>query len=459
MQDTIKHAILRHNGQVPRYTSYPPANFFSKSPPHDLLAQWVRALPSDAGVSLYFHIPFCPKMCWFCGCHTRATTRYTPVTDYLDLLYREIDMVSALYGAQRTVRHIHFGGGSPTMLEPDDFTALMDKIRSRFNLIPDCQIAVEMDPRQITPEKVVAYAKSGVTRASMGVQDIHDKVMKAINRVQPFSLVEKAVALCRQHGINHINIDLVYGLPHQTVDGMVETVQHVLTLCPDRLAVFGYAHVPWMKKHMRLMPEEDLPGPELRYDLFMTAAATLEDNGYIAIGIDHFARADDELARSLAHGTLARNFQGYIPQSENMPIIGLGASAISELPNGYIQNLAEVVQYRDSLLDGQHPASRYHALSEDDHLRSRIIEQLMCDQMLVPSSFGDYELAVLAIIDENRAQIQTLGQDGLASIDSKGVITVHSPLAVRMVAALFDAYRLPQSDGAQAAPKRHVAAV
>lgn len=442
MQDKIKQALLNHNSQVPRYTSYPPANFFTESPPSDLYPSWLSALAQETPLSLYLHIPFCPQMCWFCGCHTRATTRYAPVHDYLDLLKQEIKMIANCMAPEHPIQHIHFGGGSPTMLTPNDFTSLMNTVKSHFRVIDDCQIAIEIDPRQIDQNKIKTYAENGVQRISIGVQDIHENVMRAINRVQSFSVVERAVDICRIQGINKINVDLVYGLPHQTISTMRETVTRVLELDPDRLSLFGYAHVPWMKKHMRLIPSEYLPDDTTRYDLFTVATKIIEGHGYQAIGIDHFSRSDDELSISLKNHTLSRNFQGYIPQRENLPIIGFGASAISSLPNGYMQNLADASLYRDIVKTGKLPVHRYHSFTDQDKIRTRIIEELMCYQEVdlddIHQEFG----IDLGQLEPACQQLEPLVRDGLVSFQEGYKIRIHSRLAVRLVAAAFDTYRI-----------------
>lgn len=455
MQDTIKTALLRYNNPLPRYTSYPPANFFNVDVPRDLIDGWMRALAPDQPLSLYIHIPFCPKMCWFCGCHTRATAHYGAVRDYLDLLDLEIDQVTKVWPTAMRVDHIHFGGGSPTILSSADFDHLMAHLRRAFSLTDRCAMAIEIDPRQVTPEKIATYAAQGFARVSIGVQDTNPKVMQAINRPQPFELVARAASLCKQAGITGLNIDLVYGLPYQTVAGIRETVAQVLSLAPDRLALFGYAHVPWLKKHMRLMPGDQLPDAELRYDLFTAAADLIEASGYTAIGIDHFAKAGDALALSARAGTLRRNFQGYIPAEESMPMIGLGASAISSYDQGYVQNQPGVPPYRDALHAGILPHYKYHAYSGEDFFRMDLIERLMCDSQVDLAAIAarhGRSTSDLAVFHESLAPFLNAG---LATIDrDHKILRVSSRLAVRMIAAVFDQYKVPTTAG-----PRHAAAI
>lgn len=450
MQDGLKQAILRHNQNMPRYTSYPPANFFSPCGNDTDQRTWLATIPHGQFISLYVHIPFCPQMCWFCGCHTQASGRYEPVVDYLDLLIQEIRMVGTTVPKATRVAHVHFGGGSPTMLAPADFERAMTALSSAFVFTSGCQIAVEIDPRQVTIDKLKTYAACGVSRVSLGVQDIDEQVMRAINRVQPFDVTRRVVDECRDTGIDHINIDLVYGLPMQTLSGFKHTVETVCGLAPNRLAVFGYAHVPWMKKHMRLIADDDLPGADARYDLFGAACDVLRARGYDMIGIDHFARPDDSLAHAARNGTMRRNFQGYVPATEDVPIVGLGVSSISQLPQGYVQNTVHRPHYRDALTAGRLPISRIHALTPDDHMRARVIEQLMCFSGVDLNNYADQdwrrELTALA----------PLVHDGLVSIEQNRKIAVHHPLVVRMAASAFDAYR-QAIDGTQG--KRHAVAV
>jgi oxygen-independent coproporphyrinogen-3 oxidase len=441
MQDRIKRALLSRNENVPRYTSYPPANFFTACGDDGAHRAALADLPQGQNISLYVHIPFCPKMCWFCGCHTQASGRYEPVADYLDLLIAEIGIVAAQVPKSARVAHLHFGGGSPTMLGTIDFERVMGVLSSAFIFSSDCQVAVEIDPRQVTADKLKTYAACGVSRVSLGVQDIDDRVMRAINRVQPFDLTRRVVDDCRGVGIEHINIDLVYGLPHQTVHGFEHTVQSVCALSPNRLAVFGYAHVPWMKKHMRLIADEDLPGASDRYDLFSVAWDTVCGRGYDLIGIDHFACADDSLALAARDGTMRRNFQGYVPAAEDLPIIGVGVSSISQLPQGYFQNTVHRPHYRDAVMQGQLPTARLHHMTDDDRMRARMIEQLMCYSTLDMAEYSGVNL------DNTIHQFGPLVQDGLVSIEDGRKIVVHHPLAVRMVACVFDAYRQKVNGG------------
>lgn len=458
MQVSYEQALLRHNQNLPRYTSYPPANFFTQTDSSVSYHQMLAALSATQPISLYLHIPFCPKMCWFCGCHTQATARYDPIPHYLDLLCDEIDMVSGLLPGHNLVAHIHFGGGSPTMLSPHDFSRVMNHIHQKFSVHPDCAIAIEIDPRQVTIDKIKAYRDAHVHRVSLGVQDIDPKVMAAINRVQPFDMTRHVVDLCRNHDLHHINIDLVYGLPHQTPESIIKTVDAVCTLTPDRLALFGYAHVPWMKKHMRLIADADLPTHQNRFHLFETASSHIEKYGYIPIGIDHFCKMNDPLAVSQKSGLLKRNFQGYVPASEDLPIIGLGVSSISQTPTGYAQNTPQMPHYRDWIQSNRLPIAKAHILTPDDFLRATIIERLMCDTTVNIPAIAQKHPAASINMKGLRHDLSELIHDQLVDITDDDMITVHHRLAIRMIAAIFDAYRVKQM-GDQSPPKRHATAI
>ncbi|MCB9965820.1 MAG: oxygen-independent coproporphyrinogen III oxidase [Rhodospirillales bacterium] len=443
MTHLLRDKILSYDRPVPRYTSYPTAPHFQeiREAEAGIYSQWLRDLPPQARLSLYLHVPFCQKMCWYCGCHTKITQRYAPVEDYAHLMMREIDMLGDLVAKDAAVQHIHFGGGSPGLLHANDFTQIMQRLCTAFQVAPDAEIAIEIDPRGVTAERTEAYAAAGVNRISLGVQDFDQKVLEAVNRPQPFSLSYDAVRLFRQQGISRFNIDLLYGLPHQTPDNMRQTIDKALLLMPDRISLFGYAHVPWMKKHMRLIEESSLPDKRLRFDLFEAGASALEAAGYVSIGIDHFAKPDDPLALAAGQGALHRNFQGYTTDSADA-LLGIGASAIGKLPQGYIQNAVDLPQYRDRILDSRVSVRKFFPMSAEDHLRAAVIERLMCDfavnlpelceQYGMDRAFFVPELAVLAPFES----------EGFVRCSAAGrVELLQAPRQMaRLVCAVFDAY-------------------
>ena len=289
--------------------------------------RWLHALQDGQALSLYFHIPFCRQLCWFCGCHTKIVHRYGPIKNYLALLESEMELVHR-HLPDSPVSHVHFGGGSPTVVSAEDFRHFMSVLGSRFKLDENTDIDIEIDPRTLDREKVADYAECGVSRASVGVQDFDDTVQQAINRVQPFPMVRKMINTLSSQGIGKINIDLVYGLPGQTLDTIRETVQKTVSLDPGRISLFGYAHVPWMKKHQAIIQEAQLPDTSLRMEMFEIATELLTAAGYIPIGLDHFAKPEDSLAEASLNGPLKRNFQGYTTDSAKA-LVGFGVSSIS----------------------------------------------------------------------------------------------------------------------------------
>lgn len=441
MAQSFRNKILKYDRLVPRYTSYPTAPHFQPINGEAVYRQHLTALPDHSRLSLYLHVPFCPKMCWYCGCHTKITERYAPVEDYAHLMLREIDMLAAILSPTHLIQNIHFGGGSPGMLRAVDFTKIMDRIRSKFRVAPDADIAIEIDPRNVTESRAAVYAASGVNRISLGVQDFNDKVLEAVNREQPFELSQNAVALFRAYGINEFNFDLLYGLPHQTVDNMKETIDKALSLNPDRISLFGYAHVPWMKKHMRMIDESALPNQSLRYDLFEIGSQKLHESGYIPIGIDHFAKKDDVMTKHLENSTLHRNFQGYTTEQTDA-LIGIGASSIGKLLNGYMQNAIALNQYRDAILAGRFAVQKFCPLSREDILRADIIEQLMCNfKVDIGKACLDHGFPV-GHLDYLFPDLYEFIADGFMSIVNERSFHI-TPLArqlVRVICGVFDEY-------------------
>ncbi|HEY0283447.1 MAG TPA: oxygen-independent coproporphyrinogen III oxidase [Rhizomicrobium sp.] len=427
------------SARVPRYTSYPTAPHFHAGVTGEIFREWLAALPQGR-LSLYLHVPFCDTLCWFCGCHTKIVNHYSPLASYLELLLNEIKTVSAVIGPGHPVTHIHWGGGSPTMLSPGDVKRLADTLKAHFEIAPGAEFAIEIDPRGLENEMIAALAEAGVNRASIGVQDCDETVQRAINRIQSIEVTRSAVERLRAAGIGALNIDLIYGLPHQTQANVARTIDMALTLTPQRFAVFGYAHVPHFKKHMRLIDEKALPGAAERLAQFELAHAKLCASGYAAIGLDHFALPEDSLALAQTAGTLARNFQGYT--TDDAPaLIGLGASSISALPGGYAQNKAEVPEYRQAILAGELPVARGVQLSGDDRLRRAIIERLMCDLEVdldaVAAPFGKSA----ADFKPELAALASYAEQGIVAIEgSRIAVPPEARAAVRLVAAAFDRY-------------------
>lgn len=440
--------ILKYAGdRIPRYTSYPTAPHFTPDIGAASFARWLGALDPSEPVSLYLHIPFCRTMCWYCGCHTKATRRLDPVEAYAEVLLKEIDTVANRTPGRLKVSHIHWGGGSPTYLPAPRFTALMDRLRHRFDVLPDAEIAVEVDPRIFSPDMAAAFSDTGINRASLGVQTFDADVQRAVNRMQDRDCIETCVTLLRGAGVSGINFDLLYGLPLQTVENCTASAETALDFRPDRFSVFGYAHVPHMKPHQKMIRDDDLPGPAERLAQADAIADTLTRGGHVQIGLDHFARREDPMASALETGTLRRNFQGYTTDTASA-IIGMGASAISWMPQGYIQNTPHNREWERRVEAGALPVARGYRLTRDDRVRREIIEQLMCHLAV--------DAPALAARSGHRLDLPDLTEFERAGIVSRDGSRVaikpeFRPLA-RSVAAAFDAY-LPDSTA------RHAVAV
>lgn len=432
--------LARYGGKVPRYTSYPAATEFGLAVGPDTLAEWLAAVPTRKPVSLYVHIPFCARLCWFCGCNTRVVNRASVVSDYVEGLRAEAALIEKAAPAGLWANALHLGGGTPNMLSRDDLGELFGLLRHVFRLAPGAEIAAELDPASLTQSWVRAAAFHGLTRASLGVQDLSPQVQAAVNRSEDFDCIARAVTWLREAGVRSVNLDLMYGLPRQTTADVLATLDQVLRLKPDRIALFGYAHVPWMKAHQKLIDAADLPGAAARFDQAMTAEARLVAEGYVALGLDHYALPDDDLAVAAREGRLHRNFQGYTTDGAET-LIGLGASAISRFEQGYAQNQSQELEWRRQLSAGRSPVARGLILTEDDRFRGEIIERLMCDFAVdlaaVRARFGRASGA----LDAEKRRLEVLQRDGLVLV-TDDQITVTSPGRpfVRAVCAAFDRY-------------------
>ncbi len=437
MQDAL---VERLSSPVPRYTSYPTAPHFNESIGSEVYADWLAALTAANRLSLYAHIPYCDRLCWFCACHTKQTLRYEPVEAYLKGLHAEIAAIGSRVDRAAPVTALHFGGGSPTLLRPDDMRALKNCLEANFSFAGDAEISVEMDPNDLDDERHDAFAEIGMTRASLGIQDFDPKVQTAINRIQTFEQTRGVVEAARARGVRSVNCDILYGLPFQTMETLAETVRAVISLSPDRIALFGYAHVPWMKKHQTMIDEAALPGILARFEQMLMAGEVLVAAGYEAVGIDHFALPADRLAVAARNGTLRRNFQGYTDDQADA-LIGLGASAIGQLPQGYIQNMPATGEYLRRTEEGGLAAVRGYALTEEHRARAYVIERVMCD---FGFSFADVAGRFPALASIIRGEAQAFAasdRDGLCRIEN-GCFQLTSagrPFA-RTVAAVFDAH-------------------
>lgn len=435
-----KDYVLKHGGPAPRYTSYPTAPHFHAGIDGDVYARWLRQLKPGQTLSLYIHIPWCDRLCWFCGCNTKQTRRYDPLNTYLAALENEIETISGLVDPGCRVTALHLGGGSPTMLKPEHMVWLDKALRSRFHFEDNAEISVEMDPNDLDADKYDALAEIGLTRASIGVQDFDEKVQQAINREQTFEQTREVVEQVRARGVRSVNCDVLYGLPHQTRHSVDRTIEQVVSLRPDRIALFGYAHVPWMKTHQKMIDEAALPDVTERFAQMNRASSLLTAAGYTAIGIDHFALPADSLATAAASGAMRRNFQGYTSDTADA-LIGIGASSIGQLPQGYIQNQPSTGEYQRQVNLGRLPVVRGFELSEQDRLRARIIELLMCDFAFSFSTIRhEFGGAAEQVLDE---------AEYLAGCDTDGMVEFSGGLFqvtnkgrpfVRSIASAFDSY-------------------
>ena len=423
---------------TPRYTSYPPATAFHKGVGPAERRAWIEGLAPGARLSLYLHIPFCASLCWYCGCHMTVANRIEPIARYLEALGREIDAVAAQLPAGCAVSRVHFGGGTPNSLSPDQFEALIGRLRDAFPFADDAEIATELDPRTLTQAHCVALGRAGVGRASLGLQDVSEDVQKHINRIQPFETVRRAADDLRAAGVAALNLDLLYGLPGQTEAHIRRSAEAAASLEPDRLAVFGYAHVPWFKKHQTAIDAALLPGGAERLAQADAAAATLTARGFQRIGFDHFARPEDPMARAAAEGRLRRNFQGYT-EDPCAALIGFGASSVSALPQGYVQNEPHLGRYEAAMDTTGEAAVRGVAIDAEHQLIGAAIERLLCDFEVdlaaVATANGRHEAAFDASLEAAGA----LRADGLVEIDGRKLrLTELGAPYARVAAAYLD---------------------
>ena len=430
---TLKACILAEQS-APRYTSYPTAPHFSAAIGASTYTAWLDTLAPDATLSLYLHVPFCAELCRYCGCNTKVVRRQEPIDTYAALLAREIELLGVRIGGRR-VTTIHWGGGTPSTLGAERLAALTRQLRGTFDCIGLREHAIELDPRHINPALAQGLARAGVNRVSLGVQEFSAHVQRAIGRIQPYETVAQGVAWLRQVGIADLNFDLMYGLPHQSAQDLHNTILRAHELRPTRIALFGYAHVPWFKVHQRLIDAAALPGAAERLLQAETARGALTALGYVPIGLDHFARPEDSLARAAASGHLHRNFQGYTTDDATA-LIGIGASSIGRLPQGFAQNAPDVGGYSRAIEAGTFATARGIALSDDDRTRGQIIERLMCDfavdldAVAVGTEFPDAEAA-----------LEPLARDGLVTVEGRRIVaTQKGHPFVRLLAAAFDAY-------------------
>ena len=434
--------VKKYNVAGPRYTSYPPATKFTDAVTWEQLSERIEANNRTArDLSVYFHIPFCETLCWFCGCTTVITLNHDKGKDYIDYLGREVAKMSPRLNKQRKVVQLHFGGGSPTFLRPDEIRQLGEIIHKNFTFSPDIEASVEVDPRRLTREHMVALRAIGFNRASMGVQDFNPKVQEAIHRIQPRAMTQQAMDWMRELGFGSINLDLIYGLPHQTVESFNETLDTVLEMKPDRLAVFSYAHVPWIKPAQKILEQQQhLPAAETKLQVLKLVIEKLTANDqYVYIGMDHFAKPGDELAVAQRNKQLQRNFQGYSTRAGS-DIYAFGMSGVSQVPEAYWQNEKELPKYQAAVDAGRVPLHRAYFVTDEDKIRRETIMRAMCDLSLDFAAMS----AKLGINFEQHfakelASLAPFEADGLVKRTPIGLeVTDTGRLFIRNIAMCFD---------------------
>ncbi len=432
------------DARVPRYTSYPTAPHFNSSVGAELFRSWVRAIPEGARISLYMHVPFCRRLCWFCACRTQGTTSDDPVLAYAEVLKAELAILAADLPRGVTLSRLHWGGGTPTMMPPD---VVKDVAAAVFDVVPlgeGAEFSVEIDPNEIDDARLDALAAAGMNRASIGVQDFDPAIQKMIGRDQTFEITRQVVDKLRARGIASLNADILFGLPDQTSERIAASVQKLLSLGPDRVALYGYAHVPWMARRQVMIPSDKLPRPEERLRLFEAARELFVADGYDEIGIDHFALPTDGLAIAAREGRLRRNFQGYTDDTARV-LVGLGASSISRFPQGFSQNAPATAAYTKLVREGCYATIKGHAFAGEDLLRARLIEALMCDFRIdaaeMKRDFGATDAQLRVMFDRAGAEFGDMVETGGDAF----VIPERARPLTRMVARAFDAYDMAKT--------------
>ncbi|NIZ14148.1 oxygen-independent coproporphyrinogen III oxidase [Phaeobacter sp. HF9A] len=432
------------DAKVPRYTSYPTAPHFSNELGMDRFASWIHAIKPGAEISLYLHVPFCRRLCWFCACRTQGTQSDSPVRAYIEVLKQEIALLAQHLPEGVTLSRLHWGGGTPTLLTPDLITELAEAVFAVTPMAPRGEFSVEIDPNEFDDARLDALAAAGMNRASIGVQDFDPKIQETIGRIQPFEMTRDAVEMIRARGITSLNADILFGLPHQTRARMTESVQKLLSLSPDRVALYGYAHVPWMARRQNMIPTDSLPSPQDRLRLFETAQRLFLWDGYREIGIDHFATADDGLSIAQRTGKLRRNFQGYTDDQSDV-LIGLGASSISRFPQGYAQNAPSTSAYTKAIRNDTFATGRGHVFQGDDSLRGRMIEMLMCDfEIRSDEILSQFHIAPAVLTALYRDAASAFPE--MLEVSPEGLrIRPEGKALTRMIARHFDAYDLSKA--------------
>jgi len=441
--------IKRYDKSGPRYTSYPTAvAFIPDFAPEDYNRHAKQSNIDKGPLSLYFHIPFCDTICFYCACNKIATKDYSKTGEYLQYLYKEMEMQAKLIDTSRVVEQLHWGGGTPTFLNHDEIAELMAYTRKTFNLLDDDSgdYSIEIDPRSVSKETIKVLRDVGFNRFSLGVQDVDDKVQKAVNRIQPIAETQAIIDACRENNAHSVSIDLIYGLPLQTVEGFAKTLQAAIKMNPDRMSIFNYAHLPHIFKPQRRINEDELPSAEEKLDILEQTIDTLTQVGYEYIGMDHFAKPDDELAIAQAEGTLHRNFQGYTTHAE-CDLVAMGVSSISGVNNSYSQNEKALPAYYAALDAGKLPIIRGLSLTDDDILRRTIIQQLSCHFTLNFKSIEDqYSINFTEYFSKELEELKVMQADKLLTLNESNIqVTPAGRMLIRNICMVFDEHLRQQT--------------
>lgn len=426
--------------KVPRYTSYPTAPHFSATIGASDYTSWLSKQDPAEPISLYVHVPYCDTLCWFCACNTQITTNHRRIETYLDWLKVEAKLLHESLGFKPKVARAHFGGGSPTLLSEGDWKIMRELLDAHFDFMTDAEISVELDPRDVDETYVKVLASIGLTRASVGVQDFDPEVQNAINRLQPFSVVERLVDALHNHGVGAVNLDIMYGLPYQTMERIETMAKQCLILKPSRIALFGYAHVPWMKPHQNHIDENILPDSWERYQQFQLIEDIFADSPLKPIGLDHFAVVDDSMYIAQKEGRLKRNFQGYTDDIAPT-LIGLGPSSIGSNHYGYVQNQTSISQWKKSLKDGYLPIHKGILLDDDDRMRRDVIEALMCDLSVNLDVIAQKYHHETFPFDAELEKLKDLENKKLVEVKDHTIsVKMEHRLFLRAAASVFDVY-------------------
>ena len=443
-----RELIKKYDRPGPRYTSYPPATEFTEEVGEEHYRE--RLLKSNdrkTPLSLYFHIPFCESGCYYCGCNIIISHRKGIERPYLDKVYKEMDMTSSLLDRERKVEQLHWGGGTPNYLEPEEIEEFMGEIKKRFTFSEDAEVSIEIDPRYATDDQLKTIKEVGFNRVSMGLQDLDEKVQRAINRVQPYELMKESMRKLRELGFESINLDLIYGLPYQTKESFERTVDKVVELNPDRVAVYSFAYVPWVKPIQKYINPDTLPSAEEKLSILEMVIERFQDAGYVYIGMDHFAKPEDELAVAQREGKLWRNFQGYTTR-KGVELIGMGATSIGMLYDSYFQNHKTLRDYNLAIDEGRLPVFRGYILNEGDFVRREVIMDIMCNLGVSFSKIEDmFGVRFEDYFERELEDLRSLEEDGLIEVKDRRIsILPVGRLLIRNVAMVFDAHLRNKKD-------------